>query len=256
MALRYILVFFLLSCSSIVMGQKIHGRLQHEKLDVSNIHVLNTTTQKVTISDKTGYFSITARLFDTLVISSIQFKRKIIPVNKSVLKSTLLSIEMEQSTIELDEVVLRPFDLSGELIQDVEGMDIGQIINEATLELPNANVGIRTKNERLLYTARTWDLKVISVKLDPIINALSGRTLMLKKRVAQDIKEAKYNAVYENIPDSLVINGLKIPKNKLYQFYYFCEADKTFDSIVDQNIQGDIWKYMVQKSMDYRNLIK
>ena len=256
MAFRCCFTLFLLFYSSLLLGQKIQGRLQHNRLDVANIHILNTSSKKATISDSHGYFEITAQLYDTLEISSVQFKRKMIPISLSVLESTFLQVEMEEKVIELDEVVLRPFDLSGELFNDIDDMYVGEIITESTLDLPNANIRIRTKNERLLYTARTWDFKGTSFKLDPIINALSGRTVMLKKRVARDKRESKYNEVYAQIPDSLVINGLSIPKDKLYQFYFYCEADKAFDSIVNRNIQGDIWDYLVQKSEDFRRFNK
>ena len=126
------------------------------------------------------------------------------------------------------------------------------MVNASTLKLPNANVKLRTQHERKLYTARTWDFTGFSIKLDPLINAISGRTLMLKNKVALELQSLKYEKIYESIDDSLVVIEMKIPKDRVYDFYYYCEADKSFDSIVNLNIKGDVWNFMLEKSINYR----
>ena len=126
------------------------------------------------------------------------------------------------------------------------------MVNASTLKLPNANVKLRTQHERKLYTARTWDFTGFSIKLDPLINAISGRTLMLKNKVDLELQSSKYEKVYESIDESLVVIEMKIPKDRICDFYYFCEADKSFDSIINLNTKGDVWKFMVKKSIVYK----
>ena len=66
-------------------AKSIEGRVYNEKGDVAATHVLNTTQKSATITDVNGFFTISASLNDTLVISAIQFKKKTIVITQSVL---------------------------------------------------------------------------------------------------------------------------------------------------------------------------
>lgn len=250
---RIVITLFLLT-GTLVCAQnftvKLNGNVYVNEGNVFDIHVINITSKKITATDRYGHFAILAKLNDTLVFSSIQFKEKRVVVNEGVYVGKPLHVWLEKLTTELDEIVVKPYNLSGWLGNDVK--DTVSLVNASTLKLPNANVKLRTQHERKLYTARTWDFTGFSVKLDPLINAISGRTLMLKNKVALELKSSKYMEVYESIDDSLVVSELKIPKERVYDFYFYCEVDKSFDSIVNLNIKGDVWKFMVNKSTDYR----
>ena len=201
----------LILASSSIHSQTIEGRVLNVEEDVANVHLLNLTTNKVTITSADGYFTISAKLNDTIRFSAVQFTRKELVVNQAMLDGFIV-VKLSTSLTELEEVVVWPYMLSGDLLKDMDAIEIEAIITASTLDLPNANVKERIQSERLLYTARTWDFKVISIKLDPLINAISGRTKMLKKRVARDLKESKYNELYDNLDKSFLVNDLKIPK--------------------------------------------
>jgi hypothetical protein len=241
----------LVLASSSIHSQTIEGRVLNAEEDVANVHVFNLTTNKATITSTDGYFSIAAKLKDTIRFSAIQFTRKELVVNKAMLDGFIV-VKLSTSLTELEEVVVWPYMLSGDLLKDMDSIEIEATITASTLDLPNANVKERIQSERLLYTARTWDYKVVSVKLDPLINAISGRTKMLKKRVARDLKESRYNKLYDNLDKSFLVNELKIPGDRIYDFYYYCESDSSFDSIVQLKVKGDILHYMVSKSIAYR----
>jgi hypothetical protein len=224
--------------------------------DMSNIQVINISGKKGVVTDPQGRFTIYASVNDSLMFSSIQFGKKVVKINQEIYDRGYMNIQMVESTIQLDEVVVRPYGLSGKIEHDLGKIKIDRAITAETEGLPNAGIKLRTQSERNLYTARTWDYKVVSIKLDPLINAISGRTLMLKKRVARDLKKQKYETIYKEIEDSLVVNNLKIPQDKVYEFYYFCEADALFDSIVGLNVKGDIWDFLVLKSLSFRKNLK
>ena len=252
-AVCILLVFLSFAFSAHAQQPKdLEGRVFSKDGDVAGIHVMNITTQRGTITKADGFFSIPVHLNDTLVISAVQYKRKTIPVNLAVLESIFLNVFLEEGEIKLDEVLVMPYNLTGDLFKDLDSLKIGSTINASSLGLPNADVIPPTQSERKLYTARTWDFKVISVKLDPLINYFSGRTKMLKKRVA---REAAYNKIQNTrdlYVDSLFTQGLGIPKNSINDFMFFCEVDSTFQSIVDSQDIFKIWEFMRIKSAVYR----
>jgi len=248
------LVFLSFVCSGQAQERKdLEGRVFSKDGDVAGTHILNITTQKGTITKANGFFSIPVHLNDTLVISAVQYRRKELPVNLLILESKFLTVYLEEGEIKLDEVLVMPYNLTGDLYKDLDSLKIGSTINASSLGLPNADVKPPTPSERKLYTARTWDLKLVSVKLDPLINYFSGRTKMLKKRVA---REAAYNKVQNTrdlYVDSLFTLGLGIPKNSINDFMFFCEVDSTFQAIVDSQDIFGIWEFMHKKSLVYRD---
>ncbi|HZJ20493.1 MAG TPA: hypothetical protein VFD35_09115, partial [Pricia sp.] len=51
--------------------------------------------------------------------------------------------------------------------------------------------------------------------------------------------------------DSLYTTELKIPKEKIDDFLYFCEVDSAFQSLVDTHDRLAIWEFMRKKSLVY-----
>ena len=235
---------------------QIEGRVYSKDTDVAATHVSNITSNKGTITDAKGFFAISAKLNDTLVFSAVQYKRKELVVDLSIMETELLSVILETSLTELNEVVVMPYNLSGVLDKDMNKLEIGPIITASTEDLPNAYLGPITQAERQLYTARTWDFvfAVIYIKseLDPVFNYFSGRTKMLNERVARDSNVKIINEVRKYYTDSLYIRDLKIPKKNIDDFVYFCELDSSFSTLIAKHNKLEIWEFMKNQSLTYR----
>lgn len=228
--------------------QKLEGRVYSKDGDVAATHVLNMTTKRATITDVDGFFAIPVRLNDTLVFSAVQYKRKEIVVTPSILESKLLLVPLEEALTELEEVVVMPYNLSGDISTDLKNLLIEPIVTTSTLGLPNAYVKPLTKAERELYAATVNPY----FSLDPLINTLTGRKKMLKKRVARNYKYARTERIKAYYADSLYTTELNIPDNKVDDFLYFCEVDSTFQSVVDTHDRLRIWEFLRKKSLVYR----
>ena len=229
-------------------SKTLEGKVYSDDGDVAATHVLNTTTKKAAITDINGFFSIVVSLNDTLVFSAVQYKRKQIVVNASILESKFLSVPLEESNIALDEVIVMPYNLTGELGRDMNNMDVEPVVSASSLGLPNAHVKVRTQAERSLYAATANPFN----SFDPLINAITGRTKMLKKRVARDMKYNKSQQIRTQFADSLFVLQLKIPLEKIDDFLYYCEVDANFNAVVDSQDLFAIWEFIKQKSVIYR----
>ena len=254
--------FFLLSVSAgaqTSFSDRLQGKVLHDTKSIADVHVMNTTSRKATITDEDGNFSLPVKLGDTLVFSAVQFKRKTMVVTITILESASVFVPLEEFVNELDEVVLRPFDLSGDLTRDMENLNTEAVVTASTLGLPNAYAKPLTQSERLLREASGGSVVLGAgiapgavAPLNPIINAITGRTKMLKKRVVRDTKYARTERVRHFYADSLFVRELKIPQNKIDDFMYFCEVDPAFSSIVDTHDRLKIWTFIRKKSTIYR----
>ncbi|RKR06957.1 carboxypeptidase-like protein [Maribacter vaceletii] len=229
-------------------SKEIEGKVVSKNEDVAAVHVQNISTQRATITDLNGYFTIKATVNDTLVISAVQFKRKEIVVSTDMLQSSLLQIPLEDSLTQLDEVVVMPYNLSGDISKDLNTLKTEEVVTASTLELPNAYVKPISKAERELFEATTGG----GIPLNPIINGISGRTKMLKNRIKRNEKYERTQRVRAFYADSLITSDLKIPEVKIADFMYFCEVDTTFSSVVDTHDHLKIWEFLRKKSIAYR----
>ena len=254
----HLFLFFFLSIASYAQqtgSKQLRGRVYSANEDVVGVVVQNLTSKSAVITDMDGNFSILVAQQDTLAFSAVQFQRKHIVVNDVVYNTSFISVPLEEFVNELKEVVVRPYDLSGDLNQDLDQLQLEKDVSAEALGLPNAHAKIPTQSERKLQQATFGKFNVgmiLTPPLDPIINAITGRTKMLKNRVKVDKTYARTQRVQGFYADSLISANLKIPMEKLDDFLYFCEVDDEFQRTVDTHDKLKIWDFMVSKSRAYR----
>ena len=161
---------------------------------------------------------------------------------------------------ELKEVVVTPYNLTGDLTKDIDRVTLEKDVSAEALNLPNAHRRIPTQSERKLQEASSMSMTAGGglggagggMSLNPIINAITGRTKMLKNRVKVDKTYAQTQQVQGFYADSLFVSTLKIPMDRIEDFMYFCEVDEAFQTAVELGDKLQILDIMIQKSRAYR----
>ena len=122
--MRYFVVFFLFILSGTTVFsqettiiQKVSGTIVNDntKLPLSNVNIININKVRGTVSDSKGNFEMEVGVTDTLHLSLIGFKSIKIRVTNDWVKNKTTKIQMTESAIALEEVVVRPYDLTGYL---------------------------------------------------------------------------------------------------------------------------------------------
>lgn len=236
-------------------NKELRGRVTSADKDVVGVVIQNISSEQAVITNVDGNFTINIQLNDTLVFSAVHFKRKILPVTELLYNTSFVEVPMEEFVNELKEVVVRPYNLSGDLNQDLGTLTLEKDVSAEALGLPNAHQKIPTQSERMLQQATMGKFNIgmiLSPPLDPIINAITGRTKMLKNRVKVDGTYARTQRVQDFYVDSLFVTTLKIPMEKVDDFMYFCEVDEAFQETVDTQDKLKILDFMMKKSRAYR----
>jgi hypothetical protein len=121
--MRYFVVFFLLLLSATTIAQesgltqKVSGTIVNDNtsLPLSNVNIINLNKVKGTVSNSIGHFEIEVGINDTLHLSLIGFKSIKVRVTNDWIKNKTTKIQMTERAIALEEVVVRPYDLTGYL---------------------------------------------------------------------------------------------------------------------------------------------
>ncbi len=82
-------------------------------VSLSNVHVVNLNSVKGTLTDEEGDFDIRATVNDTLYFSYLGFKSIRVRVTNDWLKFGEIRIKMTELSVALEEVVVRPIQLTG-----------------------------------------------------------------------------------------------------------------------------------------------
>ncbi|NER12439.1 hypothetical protein GWK08_03225 [Leptobacterium flavescens] len=232
----------------------IDGKILNTSPDLEGIHVLNITALTGTITKKDGSFQIFGKLGDTLVISSVQYETHRIPLNEEIIRKKSLEVLLYAKVNKLDEVVVKPHNLSGNLSRDLGNVETeGKVVRPSRLGLPNIYVKPKTQTERRLYEAKSGGG---ILPLNPIINAISGRTKRLKQQLAIERKEKELTKTKEEFNPTIYSEYLKIPEDRLDDFIYFCAVDDTFVILQQRDDSILMLEYLRKKSEEYRQINK
>lgn len=125
--MRKLGILFITICFSLVSfsqqeSKTIKGKVLNDANDVplENVNIVNMNQVKGSISKEDGSFSIPAKVNDTLYFSYLGFKSIRVRVTNDWFKYGDIKIKMTELGIALEEVVLRPVQLTGYLEVDAK----------------------------------------------------------------------------------------------------------------------------------------
>ena len=141
--MKKILIFITLAFSFISFSQEqsqtVKGKVQSETSEaiLQNVHVLNLTKVKGTITNNEGEFEINAKLNDTLYFSYIGYKPLKILVTNDLIRFEDNTIELTELAFALEEIIIKPYQLTGYLEIDVKNSPVNTSTRYRIIGLPN-----------------------------------------------------------------------------------------------------------------------
>lgn len=100
----------------------VNGRIIVSSEDKEGVTVYNTSSNKGTVTDENGDFEIMVALNDIVEFGALQFKDFKVTISADVIKSKKLTVILVEEVNKLDEVVILPFGLTGNLNADLENV--------------------------------------------------------------------------------------------------------------------------------------
>jgi|TARA_B100001059_G_scaffold236819_1_gene290943 hypothetical protein len=127
-----------------VMGQEqiqhLNGIVENDAtgFPMESVHVLNLNMVEGTTTDKKGNFEIRAQVNDTLYFSYLGYKSLKVAVTQDMIKFGNSKFQITQLAYALEEIILRPYQLTGYLDIDVRNVPINSAGRYRIPGLPNA----------------------------------------------------------------------------------------------------------------------
>lgn len=214
--------------------------------NVENIHVINKTAQRFTVTNQKGVFRLQVSLNDTLVFTSIQHKQKSVTITPTIIKNKTLVLTLEEQINKLDQVVVGKV-LTGNMLSDVSHVT-GEPMTSKKAGIPSYQGPLKTQSQRLLHEATTGGG---IVPLNPIINALSGRTKKLKKQILLEEKETLMYSIINRLSDDLFSEN-PLPKKLVMEYFYFVSEQPDFLERCKNKTDLLVLKYLKEQMQVYK----
>jgi hypothetical protein len=198
--------FLFLSLQSCFSQTLLKGKVISEAFSLDNIAIINLTTKASAETIKEGYFSILAKPNDTLLFSGMQIKGIQVVLKAVDFSENLFFVKLKPQINQLEEVnVYKNFDFDP--------------VKMRILSKPAKKY---TPAERRIYEATSGSG---IVPLNPILNAISGRTTMLKKELVVEKEERLLYRLAAMFEDDFYTDNLKIPADYIKGFQYYVIND-------------------------------
>lgn len=121
---------------------------------MESVHVLNLNMVEGTTTDKKGNFEIHAQVNDTLYFSYLGYKSLKVAVTQDMIKFGNSKFQITQLAYALEEIILRPYQLTGYLDIDVRNVPINSAGRYRILGLPSA--GYEGGNRNPIAISKTF----------------------------------------------------------------------------------------------------
>ncbi len=247
-----LILFFSTFCANAQAVKLIQGEILNDRVDIVGITIVNTSLKAGTVTNAEGIFYIKAQKGDTLHISAVSYESRELVINEPSWKKGMLSFYLHPKVNELDEVFLSNSELSGNLQKDMASVVLKKTtIDPRELGLPANARPIMNLEERRYYGATSG-----AGPVGMLINAISGRTKMLKKHLETSRLEAIVQKNKSKFSTSFYVDNLQIPKELIEDFVFYIFEDPKVNRYLRKEAILELLEFMQEKATLYLELKK
>ncbi|GAA3559832.1 hypothetical protein GCM10022395_08360 [Snuella lapsa] len=246
-------LLLLLFSSLSILGQTkervdIQGRIFSEVNDIEGVTIYNTSSNKGTITNKDGKFTIAVTVNDIIEISALQFEAVSITIDKAIVSSKTLKVQLIEQLNKLEAVTLKS-GLTGNLAEDINNVktppklsiDLG---NMDALQLSNDQYS-KVKNEIMRKGQLTNGVDFIA-----LYKILVKPLLKSKKKKAKNTKtppKSFSKTITDICPKSLISEATGIPIENIEPFLTYIEDKGISQDLLSSKNEMELLEYLIQQ---------
>ncbi len=190
---------------------------------MESVHVVNLNQVIGTITNQKGQFAITAAVNDTLYFTFLGFKSQKIRVTNDMFKFEDTKISLTELAYALEEVIVRPYQLTGYLEIDVKNLPVN---NAYQYSISGLSVGYEAGNRN--PSAVTKVLGAILNPADLLRNLFGKKPAQLRKlRQVKEDDEIR-NLLASKFDRETLTELLQLEKMDIEDILNNCSYSKSF----------------------------
>jgi len=260
-----LLLFLCLSTAMMSFSQdieriEISGKIVVNSEDLENVTIYNTSSNRGTLTDDKGKFKLEVALFDIIEVRALQFQNFTFTIDKNIIDSKKATVFLVEKVNKLNEVVILPYDLTGNLVIDMESVKtfnpdldaiyfgIGDI---SAYEFPDDN---KSKVENIAARGPGNDIRyqmdgaaIIGLLLKPLFKSIKEKNEKKKDQIIARSSTGLtdyYSARY-------ITDNFKIPEDNIDEFIIYVESHGLDYSMLKKGKEMEFLEFLTLKSDEF-----
>jgi len=250
----------------IVFGQDrdrtpVNGKIIVQSQDKEGVTVYNTSSNKGATTDKEGYFKISVAVNDIVEFGALQFQDFTVVISEKIISSKRLTVILVEEVNKLDEVVLLPFDLTGNFNTDLENVRTYNVsLDDVYFGLDHIedfefSADYKTKAENVAFNE-------YNPSVENMLNVVNIAGFLLKQVVGVDMGKSKSEkqkqlnrTPFKQALDAYSINyihsNFEIPLNRVEEFIDYVEIEGVDESLFETDKEMQLLERVSQLSKSF-----
>ncbi|WP_299396152.1 carboxypeptidase-like regulatory domain-containing protein [uncultured Gelidibacter sp.] len=254
----FLIIPLYVATSQTIKRVEISGKIVVESSDLENITVFNSSSKKGTLTDENGLFKLNVALNDVIEVRALQFQDFKVTIDENIMKTRSMTVFLVEKVNKLDEVIILPYDLTGNLLVDIESVrtfnpDLDAIYfglaNMNDYEFPDdykskvVNIAMPGTGNNIQYGFDV--IGIVDLFLRPIFNSK-------KNKERQELKNATvYTEFTDHYSTKFLVENFNIPEQKVGEFINYVEAEGLDYSLLNSGKEFQFLEFISQKSKEF-----
>ncbi|MGR7813319.1 carboxypeptidase-like regulatory domain-containing protein [Lacinutrix undariae] len=266
MKTKLLALFFLLATyaisAQVVERVEVLGKIVVEQNDIEGVTVYNSSSNKGTTTNEKGEFKIEVALNDEIQFGALQFKDFKITIDKNVIESKKLTVFLVEQVNKLDEILILPYDLSGNLETDLKSVQTFNpnmdaiyfgVANATEYEFSD---DIRSKTENIAMHSQGQAMEnglnfvnVAALLLKPLFKEIfksnkKGNNLEAEESISYEVLKDKYSTDFLH-------QNFNIPTERMDEFLIYVETHGLAENMLASGNELEFLEFIYQKSIAF-----
>jgi hypothetical protein len=229
--------------------------------DIEGITIYNLSSQKGTVTSPEGLFELMVTENDRISVTALQFSTFIIIVDKGVIDKTRMGIYLNPVVNKLEEVIVRPYDLLGNVTADVNKIKTANVVPQWDLSYESLEYGYEFSADEM--TSVKGNKAEEAYFNGPRFNGgdiigLAGLLFPKKKKKAfKDLNSDKNfiaRSLRQRFSNDYLLSIFEIEEDQANDFIYYVEENGMQPSWLKEENEIRLLDFMYQKSKAYKKL--
>lgn len=253
---KVLLLLFLVTLSSVAQNTRvtIKGQvLVPDGNDNEGITVYNTSSNQGTITDDDGAFTLKVGENDRVIFSALQYNDVIVVIDQGIVQTKKMRLELIENLTILDDVIVTPYDLSGNI-----RVDVGNTKTTRINPFPEVSLNEIENNYEILPDAQT------GVSNDALggfnfqngLNFVNIFKAIFKKRDRYVIDK---NAIKPNVDSELRTmyddvffkKNLHLEMDEIAPFIFYAEEKGLNASLLEKGRELDLIEFLLEQRKSF-----
>lgn len=248
------------SWAQLIPREVLRGQIISDSSLVERVTVFNKSSNKGAVSDDSGFFTLYARPTDTLVFSSVVFKPVVLELNEIDFRVKIMKIKLDVFVNELNEVVVSPNSLSGDLVKDNKNLKVTTVDTktgsvQTIIDTKYVADSQTTVKNRTMPSDGSIENGMDFVRIGKdVLKLFKGKEE--EKKIVYSSDKIFQDEVQEKFTYYFFTETLGLKQEEIGLFLGYCENDPKVKSLLAPDKEIELIDFLIFKSDEYKKLPK